>query len=292
MMEFVDDGKKKPKKQKTAKVAVEKTSSTEHLAAEHSAEKNENSIFSGGTILALALVVGILFYNQLLLFELATFAGAPDALKSVTNVLPGGSSSLSFADGEKVIYGPALLAAGEQPAIAGYRTKMKEFPTVSGKQKKAKTNDVVQDAVNMMVPTGTPEYGKEAGVSFDDPVNSLSKLGELENEVTLTPTQQQRWLKITNAFTCDFCCGSPQQPTIITHCGCAHAAGWRGVAKFLIAKYDTKVSDEQIMGEMTKWKALWYPGPMVQRLIQEQSAGGSASGPVKLDALPQMVGGC
>ncbi len=33
-----------------------------------------------------------------------------------------------------------------------------------------------QDAMKYMFPTGTPSYGAALGVSFDDPVNSLSRL--------------------------------------------------------------------------------------------------------------------
>ncbi|GEM_PF-487762 len=279
----------KVKEHKASKVMVEHKVREQKQTDEITGADENQSIFSGGVVLVLALLVGILFYNQILLFELSTYAGvsAPVAL---SNVLPGGSISLS--ESEKVSYGPALLAQGEQPAIAGYRTKMKEFPTVSATPKKPKTGDVVQDALNKIVPTGTPEYGKEAGVSFDDPVNSLARLGELENIVSLTPEQEKRWNKIIGSFTCDYCCGAPQQPTIINRCGCAHAAGWRGIAKFLIGKYGDKITDEQVMGEMTKWKALWYPGPTVQRFIQEQATGNAGGAPVKLDQLPQMVGGC
>ena len=65
------------------------------------------------------------------------------------------------------------------------------------------------------------------------------------------------------------------------------------MAKWFITNMGDKVTDEQIMGEMSKWKALWYPGPTVKRVVQEQSlSSGDTSAPVKLDELPQMVGGC
>lgn len=302
-MEFIDEGQKK-KTRKHKKTAAKK--STAEVIAEKNVQETvqqeiaqpiteeltetQQSIFTGGIVLALALLVGILFYNQLQLFELATLAGAPSALQNVASIIPSGST-LALSDGDKVTYGPALLVAGEQPALAGYKTKIKEFPTISASQKKPKTGDIVQDAVNKIVPTGTPEYGAEIGVSFDDPINAMNKFGALES-ITLTQEQEQRWSKIVNAFTCDYCCGSPQSPTIISRCGCAHAAGWRGLARFALSKYGNKVTDEQVLGEMTKWKALWYPGPTVQRFIQEQSSTNAGGAPVKLDALPQMVGGC
>ena len=36
------------------------------------------------------------------------------------------------------------------------------------------------------------------------------------------------------------------------------------MAKFLVANYGDQYTDEQILGEMTKWKAVWYPKGMVE----------------------------
>ena len=267
------------------------------MESKHSEKTSEQTVFSGGIVLVLALLVGFLFYNQIQLFELATLAGISSGAPAVLqNIVSGGAkTSLSFSDSDKVTYAPVLLAQGEQPAIAGYGTKVKELPTITSSPKKTKTGDAVQDTLNLIVPTGTPEYGQELGVSFDDPINAQQKLGQLQNTINLDATQEQRWQRIVGSFTCDYCCGSPQQPTRISHCGCAHAAAWRGLARFLVQKYGNKVSDEQILGQLSKWKALWYPGPTVQRILQEKtlSEGHNQNrAPVKLDQLPQMVGGC
>ena len=89
------------------------------------------------------------------------------------------------------------------------------------------------------------------------------------------------------------------------------------MAKFFI-KYYPNYTDEQILGEMTKWKALWYPQGMIQDYFVytgQQPAtilthGGSVgirqqfmqqgpnaqqqtqSSATPLDQLPSMVGGC
>ncbi|MBI4141298.1 hypothetical protein HY484_00055 [Candidatus Woesearchaeota archaeon] len=285
---------------KTRKPYTKKTIKAENIpSSSHQTtveQPVEQSVFSGTLVLLLTVIVALFFYNQLQLFELSALVGAGGVPRVSFPALPGssGGGTLSFSDGEKVTYGPVLLAAGEAPVLSGYGTKIKELPTISAQQEKPKTGDAVQDTLNKIVPVGTPEYGQEIGVSFDDPINAQRKLGQLERSVQLTETQQQRWLKIVSSFTCDYCCGSPQRPTRITNCGCAHAAAWRGLAKFLISKYDTKVTDTEIVGELTKWKTLWYPGPTVQRVIHEQqlSGGKTDNAPVNLDALPQMVGGC
>ena len=241
---------------------------------------------SSTTIWMIAIAAVLILFNQIQLFQLNNMLGIPSVVS-----FKGGGGSLSLEGGEGVTYAPILLAGGESPVLSGYGTKVKQLPTISSSPEKEKTGDTAQDALNMLVPTGTPEYGQEAGVSFDDPISAQRTWGSYER-LQLSPEQEKRWEGIVGKFTCDYCCGSPQRPTIITHCGCAHAKAWRGMAKWFIQKYGDKVSDEQIMGELSKWKALWYPGPTVKRVLQEQSLAGGSTEPVKLDELPQMVGGC
>ena len=163
---------------------------------------------------------------------------------------------------------PMPLAQGEQPAIAGYKSKVKEIPTISELPQKPLTGDPVQDLVNNVVPSGTPWYGAEAGVTFDDPVAAQNSWGKGE-AIKLDSAQEERWNRIVNSFTCDYCCGSPQSPTIITRCGCAHAKAARGMAKWFIQNYGSKYSDEEIYGEMARWYSLWYPQGTIKRILQE-----------------------
>jgi len=243
---------------------------------------------SNSTIWLIAIAAVLILFNQIQLFQLGNMMGGQSG---VMNIFKGGGGSLSLK-GEGVTYAPVLLSSGESPVLSGYGTKVKQLPTISKSAEKKDTGEVAQDALNFLVPTGTPEYGQEAGVTFDDPIASQKTWGSYE-QLQLTSEQKTRWDKIVGSFTCDYCCGSPQRPTIITHCGCAHARAWRGMAKWFIQKYGDQVTDEQIMGELSKWKALWYPGPTVKRVVQEQSlSSGETSAPVKLDELPQMVGGC
>lgn len=245
----------------------------------------ESPLFLG----IVALTTVIILFNMWQISQLATLLSGSAGFMQST-----GGGTLSFSGvGEGKVLAPVLLAPGEQPALPGYKTKFKELPTISSNPKKDPTGDPVQDAVNALVPIGTPSYGQQAGVSFDDPIGAQKVLGSYDRSVTLTSEQQNRWQNIVGKFTCDYCCGSPQNPTIITNCGCAHARAWRGLSKWLIANYDDKVSDEQIFGELSRWKTLWYPGPSVQRLLQEQaSASGGAAAVSSLDNLPGMVGGC
>ena len=174
----------------------------------------------------------------------------------------------NFQYGSKTTLKPMPLATGEQPNIAGYKSIVKPLPTISELVMKPSAGDAVQDLLNNIVPSGTPWYGSEAGVSFDDPITAQKLWGKGE-AIQLDATQTERWNRIVNSFTCDYCCGSPQNPTIITHCGCAHATAAKGMAKWFIKNYGNKYSDEEIYGEMARWYALWYPKGTIERIIQE-----------------------
>lgn len=189
-----------------------------------------------------------------------------------TASLGGSSGSIAnlgaFEYGPKITLKPMPLAQNEQPAIQGYKSKVKSLPTISELQMKPLTGNAAQDLVNNIVPTGTPWYGPQAGVSFDDPVTA-QKLWGKGRAIELSPEEEQRWSRIVNSFTCDYCCGSPQNPTIITRCGCAHSLAAQGMAKWFIKNYGSSYSDEEIYGEMARWYALWYPKGTIERIILE-----------------------
>lgn len=221
-----------------------------------------NIAFGALIVLVLMLVVN----NFLISTAYATAGTAASVGGGSVNIKPG------FEYGPKLTLKPMPLAAGESPRFQGYKTIVKPLTTISELQITAPTGDVAQDLVNNIIPKGTPWYGPEAGVSFDDPVTA-QKLWAKGRAIQLSPEEQQRWDRIVNSFTCDYCCGSPQQPTIITRCGCAHSEAAQGMAKWFIKNYGDKYADEEIYGEMARWYALWYPGPTVKRIAQELDAG-------------------
>ena len=257
---------------------------------------------------------------------------------SQVNALTNGKSS-SVASFMKSVSTPLKLGSGKGGVVIGPQlntdgrtTKLVEWPTISETPATKDTGNPTQDAIIAVVPTGTPFYALEGsgsekiqGASFDDPITSqkvwASLLGSrrfgTENAIQLTPEEEQRWQKLTGVFTCDFCCGGPNSVTTIASCGCAHSYAWQGMAKFFI-KYHPDYTDEQILGEMTKWKALWYPQGMIQDYlvytgqqpasilthggstgIKQQFLQSGSSGQQQthasvtpLDQLPSMVGGC
>ncbi len=213
---------------------------------------------------ALMVLVLMLAVNNFMITSAFATAGTTSGLNG------GGSISIKpgFEYGPKVTLKPMPLATGESARFEGYRTIVKPLPTISELEITPSAGDVVQDLVNNVVPHGAPWYGQQAGVTFDDPIQA-QQLWAKGRAIQLSPEEQKRWDRIVNSFTCDYCCGSPQNPTIITRCGCAHSQAAQGMAKWFIKNYGDKYSDEEIYGEMARWYALWYPGPTVKRIAQE-----------------------
>ena len=175
-----------------------------------------------------------------------------------------------------------------------------------------RTGDNVQDAINALIPTGTPEWGPEIGVSYDDPVNSLNRLASLHRQVptgSLSAEEKQRYIDINTRISCEFCCGAP---SVVDNngrdlCGCSHALSFMGLSKYII-KTHPEYTNEEILLELTKWKSLYYPRNMVEKgaallsndmeltasslndaqLLSKLSSGDTSS----IGSLPSMVGGC
>ncbi len=218
---------------------------------------------------AFVVVAALVFVNQIYATTVfASLAGGGPSGGAVA--ITSGPNKLEY--GPKMTLKPMPLGAGEQPTIAGYGSKVKPLQTISELQMTPSTGDLTQDLKNNVVPRGTPFYGEQAGVSFDDPIAAQKKWKTYINGIQLDAPSQERWKRIVNSFTCDYCCGSPQQPTIITRCGCAHSYAAQGMAKWFLKNYGDKYSDEEIYGEMARWYAVWYPGPTIKRIIKEAGA--------------------
>ena len=201
-------------------------------------------------------------------------------------------------------------------------------------------------------------YGQKLGIKYDFVSSNnqqladqtIEVLGNLDRTINLEGKNLERYVDIVSEISCEYCCGAKSiivrkedvaemekniQNAITTGqiteeeavkfrrtageaaCGCAHSYAWQGMAKFFI-KYYPHYTDEQIMGEMTKWKGLCYPQGMIQDYLVytgQQPAtilthGGSVgikqqflqqapnaqqqtqASATPLSDLPSMVGGC
>lgn len=147
----------------------------------------------------------------------------------------------------------------------------------------------VQSSDLSVLPHGIPaRYGAALGVSFDNAVQAMPILQNFDGgpgAITLTGALQQRYIAIGSRTACEFCCGATTLvfPDGKPACGCAHSAAMRGVARYLLQQYPD-MSDADILAEVNRWKAVFFPGPMSARASQSSGAPSSA--------LPAQVGGC
>jgi len=69
-----------------------------------------------------------------------------------------------------VLFNQLQIAQVNGMISAGPAQTVKFSSPSSNTQTLESTGDPTQDAINAVIPTGTPEYGEALGVSFDDPV--------------------------------------------------------------------------------------------------------------------------
>ena len=176
------------------------------------------------------------------------------------------------------------------------------------------------DPVSLAIATGVPAvYGQELNVSYDAVEASMTTMAAYDPDygnktLTLTPEQQQRYVAIGSRISCEYCCGAKSIvfPNGKAACGCAHSQAMRGLANYLLARHGTEVNDDQILRELARWKARFFPKQMIAKVSSQRASGqyttdvaalllgapaatgGSPSAPLPstLQNLPNMVGGC
>jgi len=230
----------------------------------------ERSTFSLLNIVVLGAVAALVIFNQLQLLGIQAVLSGTDR----TSFAYGSSdlSSVSLSD---------IKSTGHSLAAI--------FPLEDVK--------TAQDAMNILVPTGTPEYGKELGVSYDNPVGSLNFMArqlwpEMRKLKTTDPEVWKRYVNLAGkpvGISCEFCCGVEAvgiRPDGESICGCQHNPALLGLTLWLM-KNRPDMTDAEILREVLRWKALFFPKNMVGLAVEV--SGKSAS---ELNNLPGMVGGC
>ncbi|MCH8329239.1 MAG: hypothetical protein IIB81_02505 [Nanoarchaeota archaeon] len=154
-----------------------------------------------------------------------------------------------------------------------------------------------QDAISIMIPTGTPEYSEAlGGITFDDPVTSMEYLAKWYNTIKQEvqqndPQTWQRYLNLAAAprgISCEFCCGIGAQGITKDgnlRCGCKHNPAAQAIALGLMK--NTDYSDAEVLKEVMKWKTMFFPRNMVGLAMDV-----AGTDPSQLKDLPGMVGGC
>ena len=230
----------------------------------------EKAKYSSLIYVLLAVTAALVVFNQYQIFAVSgAFAGSSTGLFSSAS----GGKDISKVD-LSTIQGTGFSVAALFP-VEDIKTQ--------------------QDAVDIMIPTGTPDYGPQLGVSFDDPVRSLSILSAqvyptMLQEIKQDPAAYQRYLGIVLkpvGISCEYCCGVGSIGAASdgsSACGCQHNPALLGLTMWLVK--NTNYSDQEIVREALRWKTLFFPKDMVE--LAMQVAGGDTSNL----QLPGMVGGC
>lgn len=152
-----------------------------------------------------------------------------------------------------------------------------------------------------LIPKGVPEiYGTELGVSFDDPVKGMDILKNYDptygsKKIALEGALLQRYIEVGSMIACEYCCGA--KSLVFSDgsaaCGCAHSQAMRGLAAYLLKNHAGEYTNDEILGELTKWKTMFFPKQMMQKAIAlAQQSGITDIDPKLLNEIPDMVGGC
>ena len=173
---------------------------------------------------------------------------------------------------EKLIYGILVLAL----LIFAYNSYQIDGLTgnkiISSKDEAVSTNNPVNGNTLGFdfIPKGIPSiYGLELGVSYDDVSSTdqkkadstIKKLGILDEQITLSGKDSERYISIVSQISCEYCCGVDSiifkdgKPA----CGCQHSFAMRGLAKYLIKNHGNKYTNDEILEELGKWKTLFFP---------------------------------
>jgi FKBP-type peptidyl-prolyl cis-trans isomerase 2 len=147
----------------------------------------------------------------------------------------------------------------------------------------------------LVVPSGVPDiYGEELGVTYSSEKadEMIAILRKFEDE-KLDKEQLDAYIRIGMRTSCEYCC---RVKTLVRKdgeraCGCAHSYAMRGLAKYLILNHDDMYSEDEILEEINRWKALFFPKQSIQKVIATSKGTGAFDLSV-LQEMPNMVGGC
>ncbi len=261
-----------PKEPSLAPESLVQSSSTEVSTEEH------DSYFAHKVVLLLA-IAALLFFNQMQMGTITALLDVSVPISTNSGNSLGNILSLTNSDDLDDVDVTTIQSTAQGIAAL--------FPV--------KEIETTEDAIAIMVPSGTPDYGEAMGVSFDDPVNSMEKMAgayaSLKEMAKKDDAVWERYLNLAAAprgVTCEFCCGVGAQGVTASgelRCGCQHNPAIQSLVFWLMM--NTDYSDGEVLREVYRWKSIWFPKNMVGLALQ--IAGGDSS---VLGDLPGMVGGC
>jgi hypothetical protein len=154
------------------------------------------------------------------------------------------------------------------------------------------------------IPSGVPAgYGDILQVSFDKVQASMDTLGRMDptfgsDKIELQGPALERYIWVGEQTACLYCCGARTLvfPDGKAACRCEHSQAMRGLAAYLITEIGDRYSNEEIVAELNKWRATYFPKQTLgETLLRMKQAG--EPGIEELEAefpefMPDMVGEC
>ena len=232
------------------------------------------------------MFVAIILTAMLIIFNQIQVSALSSSLDSLTGAASKGSFLSIFGKGKSSDLSNVDVYSISSTAMA-VASMFPELKNIKNEQ----------DAIAIMIPTGTPEYSAAlGGISFDDPIISMEYLAKwyptINSEIkNNNPEVWQRYINLAAAprgISCEFCCGIGPQGIDANgnkKCGCQHLPALLGLTLGLMK--NTDYSDAQILKEVMRWKTLFFPQNMVSMAMQV-----AGTDPSQLKDLPGMVGGC
>jgi hypothetical protein len=154
---------------------------------------------------------------------------------------------------------------------------------------------LVKEAITSeIIPQGIPAvYGGELSVSFEANTDKMTTTLRKYEDIELDEAQMERYKDVGLRISCEYCCGV--KAIIFENgnraCGCAHSYAMRGLAKYLIINHPDEYTNDEILMELGKWKATFFPKQTISKAVVKYADLGNID-PSILTEMPNMVGSC
>jgi len=248
---------------------------THHVHHEHHKKHKKERLMSKPLIALMTVAVLVILFNQFQINSVSAMLGGGIKTNSQRTSLFSGGSNKDLAD----------INIEELKSTAHTIQAVYQLEGLDS-----------EGVMAVMFPTGTPDYGEELGVSYDEPVESLAVLARMYRglKAEVEKNNPEGWQRFMNlalkpvGISCEYCCGLKAigiRQDGSSSCGCQHNPALLTVALYLSAYTD--YSDGEILREVMNWKTLFFPKNMIE--LGTSLAGGDTSA---LENLPGMVGGC
>ncbi len=154
------------------------------------------------------------------------------------------------------------------------------------------------------IPSGVPAgYGEILQVSFDEVQAGIDVLSRMDttfgsDKIELQGPALERYIRIGQQTACRYCCDAR---TLVfddgeAACGCEHSQAMRGLAAYLLTEYGDEYSNEEIVAELNRWRATYFPKQTLgETLWQMKQAGEPGIAEIEKEFpefMPDMVGEC